>query len=180
MGMCWQVVAVVAFMAPTATPFRSPLSLMRSVGVREGAVRMAASMPRESDVVVIGSGIGGLSAAGILSSYGYDVLVLEAHTAAGGAAHGFKAKAKDVPGVFHFDSGPSFFSGISGPVGLTTSNPLKTVLNALGESVDCHVYNSFGLCFPEVTSLLPTLVLSLSADPDPTCNPWPIVLIFSG
>jgi ribulose 1,5-bisphosphate synthetase/thiazole synthase len=33
----------------------------------------------EADYVVIGSGIGGLSAAALLSYYGYSVIVLESH-----------------------------------------------------------------------------------------------------
>ena len=42
------------------------------------------------DVVVIGSGIGGLVAAGLLARYGRRVLVCESHTLPGGAAHAFK------------------------------------------------------------------------------------------
>lgn len=41
----------------------------------------------EADVVVIGSGIGGLSCAALLAKYGLDVTVLESHGAIGGAAH---------------------------------------------------------------------------------------------
>lgn len=41
----------------------------------------------EADVVVIGSGIGGLSCAALLAKYGLDVTVLESHYAIGGAAH---------------------------------------------------------------------------------------------
>lgn len=41
----------------------------------------------EADVVVIGSGIGGLSCAALLAKYGLDVTVLESHTVVGGAAH---------------------------------------------------------------------------------------------
>jgi 2-polyprenyl-6-methoxyphenol hydroxylase-like FAD-dependent oxidoreductase len=41
----------------------------------------------ETDVVVIGSGIGGLSCAALLAKYGLEVTVLESHTVIGGAAH---------------------------------------------------------------------------------------------
>ena len=37
------------------------------------------------DVITIGSGIGGLVAAGLLARYGKKVLVCESHTIAGGA-----------------------------------------------------------------------------------------------
>ena len=41
----------------------------------------------ETDVVVIGAGIGGLSCAALLAKYGLQVTVLESHTILGGAAH---------------------------------------------------------------------------------------------
>ncbi|XP_028119884.1 prolycopene isomerase, chloroplastic-like isoform X2 [Camellia sinensis] len=70
----------------------------------------------EADVVVIGSGIAGLSCAGLLSRYQQDVLVLESHSLPGGAAHSFEKKG------YKFDSGPSLFSGFQsrGP----QANPL--------------------------------------------------------
>ncbi|MEO1183817.1 MAG: FAD-dependent oxidoreductase, partial [Cyanobacteria bacterium J06636_27] len=57
------------------------------------------------DVIVIGSGIGGLTAAALLSRYGKRVVVCESHTVAGGAAHSFRRQG------FEFDSGPSFYCG---------------------------------------------------------------------
>ncbi len=60
----------------------------------------------ETDVVVIGSGIGGLSCAALLAYYGEDVRVYESHYHAGGCAHGF-----EIDG-FHFDSGPSLWNGM--------------------------------------------------------------------
>ena len=58
---------------------------------RRGAAAAAdaTAADEEVDVVVIGSGIGGLSCAAMLAKYGYDVLVCEAHDAPGGAAHEF-------------------------------------------------------------------------------------------
>ena len=73
----------------------------------------------EADIVVIGSGVGGLCCGGLLARYGQDVLVLESHDIPGGAAHSFNIKG------YHFDSGPSLFSGLSsrGP----QANPLAQV-----------------------------------------------------
>lgn len=41
----------------------------------------------DSDIIVIGSGIGGLTAAALLSRYGKRVIVCESHATAGGAAY---------------------------------------------------------------------------------------------
>ena len=38
----------------------------------------------DTEVIVIGSGIGGLSCAAMLAYYGFDVLVCESHSIAGG------------------------------------------------------------------------------------------------
>jgi phytoene dehydrogenase-like protein len=57
------------------------------------------------DLLVIGSGLGGLCAAAMAARHGLEVLVLEAHDQPGGAAHGFQRKG------FAFESGPSLWSG---------------------------------------------------------------------
>ncbi|KAJ4717527.1 Prolycopene isomerase chloroplastic [Melia azedarach] len=95
----------------------------------------------EADVVVIGSGIGGLCCAGLLARYGQDILVLESHDLPGGAAHSFEIKG------YKFDSGPSLFSGFQSR-GLQ-ANPLAQVLDALGESLPCVNYDSWMVYLPE-------------------------------
>lgn len=95
------------------------------------------------DVVVIGSGIGGLVAGALLARYGRRVIVCESHTIPGGAAHAFSRNG------FHFDSGPSFFCGLSDPHSL---NPLRQVLDRLGETVPAIPYDPLGhYHFPGVT-----------------------------
>ena len=93
------------------------------------------------DVIVIGSGIGGLTAAALLSRYGKRVIVCESHTVAGGAAHNFRRQG------FEFDSGPSFYCGLSDARSL---NPVKQVLDILGESLQTVPYDPLGhYHFPE-------------------------------
>ena len=71
---------------------------------------------RQTDVIVIGSGIGGLSCAALLARYGFEVTVCESHSIPGGAAHAFERNG------FKFDSGSSLYSGLSySPSG----NPLR-------------------------------------------------------
>ncbi len=60
---------------------------------------MRKKVPEELDAIVIGSGIGGLSVAAILSKAGWKVLVLEQHDQAGGCCHSFEEKG------FEFDVG---------------------------------------------------------------------------
>lgn len=102
-------------------------------------VRAAAEI---ADIVVIGSGIGGLCCAGLLARYGFEVVVCESHSIPGGAAHSFERNG------FCFDSGPSLFSGLAAS---PSPNPLRQVLDALGETVPCAQYDTWGCCLPEGT-----------------------------
>lgn len=96
------------------------------------------------DVIVIGSGIGGLTAGAMLARYGKRVLVCESHAIPGGAAHSFSRRG------FEFDSGPSFYSGIGNQ--RPSLNPLRQVLDILGESLETVPYDPLGYFhFPEGT-----------------------------
>lgn len=94
----------------------------------------------ETDVVIIGSGVGGLSCAALIARYGFDVTVCESHSIPGGAAHAFER------GGFKFDSGPSLYSGLSYS---PSANPLRQVLDAIGAELPCVTYNTWGCCLPE-------------------------------
>lgn len=94
----------------------------------------------QTEIVVIGSGIGGLSCAALLARYGFKVIVCESHAIAGGAAHGFGYKG------FKFDSGPSLYSGLSYS---PSPNPLRQVLDVIGEKLPCVTYDTWGCWLPE-------------------------------
>ncbi len=94
---------------------------------------------QQTDVIIIGSGIGGLSAAAVLAHEGIEVVVCESHSIPGGAAHGFERQG------FRFDSGPSLYSGLSQP----STNPLRHVFDLIGEALPCATYDTWGCCLPE-------------------------------
>jgi phytoene dehydrogenase-like protein len=110
------------------------------------------ALPAAPDVVVIGSGIGGLTAGALLARYGFKTIVLEAHDRPGGAAHGF-----DLPGGHRMDAGPSFFAGLAAGGGVS-SNPLRQALDALGETVPCASYDRW------ITHLPGTAPFAVRAD----------------
>lgn len=88
------------------------------------------------EIIVVGSGIGGLVAGALLARYGKQVMVLESHGIAGGAAHSFVRQG------FHFDSGPSFYCGLSADP--DSVNPLRQVLALLGEKIPATAYDPLG------------------------------------
>lgn len=94
------------------------------------------------DVVVVGSGVGGLSCAALCAKYGMQTLCLETHDTAGGVAHSFErysTASRDVP--FCFDSGPSLITGLS----RKGTNPLRQVLDAVGtiNEIDFMTYDGW-------------------------------------
>ena len=96
-------------------------------------------IPTTTDVIVIGSGLAGLSCAALLSHNDVNTLVLESHDTIGGAAHGWTRKG------FHFESGPSLYSGFSID---KSPNPLKNIFQIIEEEPEWITYDRWGTVLP--------------------------------
>ncbi|KAL7530706.1 hypothetical protein ACHAXR_006779 [Thalassiosira sp. AJA248-18] len=138
--------AAEAFVQPSSSNYARPTSLRSAV-------------EEEVDCIVIGSGIGGLSCAGLLAATGRKVKVLERHYEIGGCAHEFymDMNGKTVPSaaiankatrkdLFHFEAGPSLYSGLSDE---RSPNPLKHIYQMIGEEPEWITYDEWGAFLPE-------------------------------
>lgn len=96
-------------------------------------------VPTEVDVVVIGSGLAGLSCGALLSYCGKSTVVLESHDTPGGAAHSWTRRG------FHFESGPSLYSGFSTD---RSPNPLKNIFQIIEEDCEWITYDRWGTVLP--------------------------------
>ena len=119
-----------------SAPRRASATIVANTGV----VTDVATADSKYDIVVIGSGIGGLSTAALLASTGQKVAVCESHDAPGGAAHEWTVKGH------HFESGPSLYAGLSPQ---NSPNPLKHVFQIIGEEPEWLTYDRWGTYLPE-------------------------------
>mmetsp|Transcript_103567 Transcript_103567/g.194966 ORF Transcript_103567/g.194966 Transcript_103567/m.194966 type:complete len:723 (-) Transcript_103567:132-2300(-) len=97
----------------------------------------------EYDVVVIGSGMGGLACGAMSAKYGQKVLVLESHIKPGGSAHSFSRMHNG--GKYTFEVGPSIFEGLDRP----SFNPLRILFDILGEEMPVVTYTGLGYWTPQ-------------------------------
>jgi len=97
----------------------------------------------EYDIIVIGSGMGGLSCGALSAKYGSKVLVLESHIKVGGSAHTFSRMHNG--GKYSFEVGPSIFEGLDRP----SLNPLRMIFDILEETMPVETYKGLGFWTPE-------------------------------
>ena len=108
-------------------------SLRSSGGLRAGG-------SDSYDVIVVGSGLAGLSAGALLAHNGKKVLICESHDVEGGCCHTWERQG------YHFESGPSLYSGFSTEM---SNNPLANVFQIIGESPEWITYDRWGTSIPE-------------------------------
>lgn len=111
----------------------------RLIRARHPLSAVPTNVPEEADVVVIGSGLAGLSCAALLAHCDKKVVVLESHDTPGGAAHTWERRG------FHFESGPSLYSGFSTD---RSPNPLKNIFQIVGEDCEWIKYDRWGTVLP--------------------------------
>ena len=122
--------------------FSLPSSNIRRVGLYKKSSLFSSENDQpieETDVIVVGSGFGGLCCAALTSKYNLNTICVEAHDTPGGVAHSFSrynnkaSTSKEESKIpFRFDSGPSLISGLSSK----STNPLRQVLDAIGVADD--------------------------------------------
>ncbi len=82
----------------------SKKSKLQPSSIRIGKRYRASRLDGNYDVIIIGSGIGGLTSAACLSKMGKKVLVLEQHYTAGGFTHAYRRKGYEWDvGVHYID-----------------------------------------------------------------------------
>jgi len=126
------------------------------------------------DVVIIGSGMGGLACGALSAKYGKKVLVLESHIKPGGSAHTFSRMHNG--GKYSFEVGPSIFEGLDRP----SLNPLRIIIDALGEKMPVETYTGLGYWTPEGYWRFPVgsktafedLLREQATDPDLAIEQW--------
>ena len=82
----------------------SDRAMLLTIAATSAMLAMSTPATNTYDCIIVGSGLGGLSAGAMLAKYGKSVLVCEAHSIPGGCAHSFERSG------FSFDSGPSLWS----------------------------------------------------------------------
>ncbi len=137
--LCCTANTGISFILPASQSLRHGLSSSTSSALAFKSSKAEEPIPNTTDVIVIGSGLAGLSCAALLSHNEVGCLVLESHDTIGGAAHGWTRRG------FHFESGPSLYSGFSID---KSPNPLKNIFQIIGEEPEWITYDRWGTVLP--------------------------------
>ena len=122
-----------------------PYSIHSNLGRRSTQLKLAENsqtpiLPTQTDIVIIGAGLAGLSCGALLANAGYKVTVLESHDTPGGCCHTWERQG------YHFESGPSLYSGFSID---KSPNPLKNIFQIIEEEPEWITYDRWGTAIPE-------------------------------
>src|SRR5262245_28459645 len=93
----------------------------RSCASRHEWSRMKSAPGDGYDVVVVGSGIGGLCCAVLLAHAGCKVLIAEQHQSVGGYAHAYRHGDFTIDPAVHLIGDPTLFERLLGHVGMAGS-----------------------------------------------------------
>ena len=107
------------------------------------------------DAIVVGSGVGGLTTAGLLARAGRSVLVIERHDRVGGYAHAFRR------GRYHFDSAVHLIGGCE-PVTFEGGGLVHNLLTRLGVRDQCE----FTRIDPVYAAVYPGMLVHAAGDLD--------------
>ncbi len=116
-AVTWTPVAIGVLVSIFWPPFIVRRTLSQQIAERDKypwpAPNFTSTKSNDADVVVVGAGLGGLTAAALLSQSGLRVIVAEQHVLPGGFSHTWMRKGKDgvARPVFRFDSGVHDISG---------------------------------------------------------------------
>ena len=137
----WCAANVIQVITMYLDPYLFPAVSYAGPPVKLHEIYSKRKIKEQPDYIVVGSGIGGLSCAALLSKAGYRVLMLEQHSTIGGCTHEFKQQGD------YFDSGIHYVGGSSMIRTMLSHITVKpgVSLAKMGSIDDGYLYDEFDL-----------------------------------